>query len=291
MQVSHAGDILGSAHLAVEYLDSLIPPIPMQASVRSAWNHMLENYSRFQVATCGSVLLHELVYFAVCLPFFFSQFLPFMRKYKIQQDKPETWEKQWKCLKMLLLSHFFVQIPLICGAYHFTELFGIPYDWESMPRWPYLVVQCYSCAVMDDTWFYFTHRLLHHKRIYRHIHKVHHEFTAPFGMQAEYAHPLETVILGAGFLIGPMVFRSHLALLWIWLLFRLLETVDIHSGYDPPVNPMHIIPFYAGTQFHDFHHMNFEGNYSSCFTWWDKLFGTNVQYKDFQQRAAQQKTQ
>lgn len=51
------------------------------------------------------------------------------------QDKPETWEKQWRCFKMLLFNHFFIQLPLICGTYYFTEYFNIPYDWDSMPRW------------------------------------------------------------------------------------------------------------------------------------------------------------
>lgn len=51
------------------------------------------------------------------------------------QDKPETWEKQWRCFKMLLFNHFCIQLPLICGTYYFTEFFNIPYDWESMPRW------------------------------------------------------------------------------------------------------------------------------------------------------------
>lgn len=51
------------------------------------------------------------------------------------QDKPETWEKQWKCFKMLLFNHFCIQLPLICGTYYFTEFFSIPYDWDSMPRW------------------------------------------------------------------------------------------------------------------------------------------------------------
>ena len=27
--------------------------------------------------------------------------------------------------------------------------------------------------------------------------------------------------------------------------------------------------------------MNFNGNYSSTFVWWDKLFGTDHQYKEY----------
>ncbi|KAL6466886.1 hypothetical protein MHYP_G00246900 [Metynnis hypsauchen] len=289
MEVNGTTNILSSAYLAVEYVDSLLPENPLQVPVKVAWNHMLQNYSKFQIATWGSLIVHELIYFLFCLPGFVFQFLPFMQKYKIQQDKPETWELQWKCFKMLLFNHFFIQLPLICGTYYFTEFFSIPYDWESMPRWPYLLAQCFGCAVIEDTWHYFLHRALHHRRIYKYIHKVHHEFTSPFGMQAEYAHPLETIILGAGFFIGIMVFCNHVALLWAWVTVRLLETIDVHSGYDIPLNPLHLIPFYAGARFHDFHHMNFVGNYGSTFTWWDRLFNTDSQYNKYSEKQAVKK--
>lgn len=119
-----------------------------------------------------------------------------------------------------------------------------------------MLARCFGCAVVEDTWHYFLHRLLHHRRIYKYIHKVHHEFTvsthththsqklshihtllltrfslfvqAPFGMQAEYAHPAETIILGAGFFIGIMIFCNHVFFLWAWVSFRLLETIDVH---------------------------------------------------------------
>lgn len=42
---------------------------------------------------------------------------------------------------------------------------------------PFILLQCFGCAVIEDTWHYFLHRLLHHRRIYKYIHKVHHEFT------------------------------------------------------------------------------------------------------------------
>lgn len=45
---------------------------------------------------------------------------------------------------MLLFNHFFIQLPLICGTYYFTEYFHIPYDWDSMPRWSVQRLQAIS---------------------------------------------------------------------------------------------------------------------------------------------------
>merc|ERR1719187_787395 len=78
---------------------------------------MLDNYTKFQIATWGSLIVHELVYFLACLPAFLFQFIPFMRRFKIQNDRPETVEKQWKCLKLILFNHFCIQLPLIAGTY------------------------------------------------------------------------------------------------------------------------------------------------------------------------------
>ncbi len=135
--------------------------------------------------------------------------------------------------------------------------------------------------MIEDTWHFFVHQLLHHKRIYKYIHKVHHHYQAPFGMVAEYAHPIETmskeamfaeiefvlllsfmicnrqvtfivivlftVVLGTGFFIGILLMCTHVMLMWAWMFIRLLETIEVHSGYDfPYLNPLHLIPGYAG---------------------------------------------
>jgi methylsterol monooxygenase len=101
-----------------------------------------------------------------------------------------------------------------------------------------LVIQSLFFLVCEDFYQYFIHRLLHYGAFYKNIHKMHHEYAAPFGICAEYAHPLETVFLGLGFFLGPLVWclnaKMHVFTMYVWLAVRLLQTVDAHSGYDFP---------------------------------------------------------
>ena len=40
---------------------------------------------------------------------------------------------------------------------------------------------------------------------------------------------------------------DHVVQMWLWMFVRLLETIEVHSGYDfPYLNPLHLIPGYAG---------------------------------------------
>ena len=34
--------------------------------------------------------------------------------------------------------------------------------------------------------------------------------------------------------------------IWAWMLGRLMETIDVHNGYHFPLNPLHLLPGYAG---------------------------------------------
>lgn len=117
---------------------------------------------------------------------------------------------------------------------------------EQCQKWYMLLARCFGCAVIEDTWHYFLHRLLHNKRIYKHIHKIHHEIQAPFRMEAEYASS-GNHILRTGFFTGIIHLCDHVILLWAWVTVHLIETVDVHSGYDIPLNPLNLSPFYAGS--------------------------------------------
>eukprot|EP00186_Timspurckia_oligopyrenoides_P000025 CAMPEP_0182441876 /NCGR_PEP_ID=MMETSP1172-20130603/873_1 /TAXON_ID=708627 /ORGANISM="Timspurckia oligopyrenoides, Strain CCMP3278" /LENGTH=185 /DNA_ID=CAMNT_0024636463 /DNA_START=572 /DNA_END=1129 /DNA_ORIENTATION=- len=142
-----------------------------------------------------------------------------------------------------------------------------------------MIVQILMCFLIEDFFFYWGHRALHTRFLYRLIHHVHHEHSAPFGLAAEYAHPLEVIFLGMATIIGPMLMNLHVVTTWIFLFFRCLQTIECHSGYNFPWSLNNWFPFYGGADFHDHHHKHFSGNYASTFTWADYVHGTDTAYR------------
>ena len=50
---------------------------------------------------------------------------------------------------------------------------------------------------LSDVIFFALHRLAHTKWLYRHVHRVHHEFDSPIPESSLYAHPLEHLLVNA----------------------------------------------------------------------------------------------
>jgi len=134
--------------------------------------------------------------------------------------------------------------------------------------------------VLEDTWHYFTHRAMHEVSfLYKNIHKIHHQYSAPFGLAAEYASPIEVMLLGLGTVGSPILWCAitgelHILTMYVWIVLRLFQAIDAHSGYEFPWSLHHFVPFWAGADHHDVHHEKFIGNYSSSFRWWDLLLDT-----------------
>jgi sterol desaturase/sphingolipid hydroxylase (fatty acid hydroxylase superfamily) len=132
--------------------------------------------------------------------------------------------------------------------------------------------------LIEDLIFYFSHRTLHTKYFYSSIHKIHHEMKTSFCLAALHAHPIEYIFGNViPMMIGPAILghRMHRVSMFGWYFIRILEGIDGHGGYNFPWSPFRILPFQPGPSYHFFHHLGNVGNYSSFFTWWDTIFGTN----------------
>ncbi|KDE05431.1 methylsterol monooxygenase [Microbotryum lychnidis-dioicae p1A1 Lamole] len=238
-------------------------------------------------------LMHEVVYFGRCIPWVIIGQIRYFDQYKLQETKIPTARQQWECTKMVLKTHFSVELPQIYLFHPMAASVGMKAHEVPFPKIGTIFYQLALFFVMEDAWHYFAHRILHHKRLYKHIHKMHHEFSAPFGLAAEYAHPIEVMVLGLGTVGSPLLWcwlsggNMHLITMYIWIMLRLFQAIDAHSGYDFPWSLNKILPFWAGADHHDYHHQSFADCYSTSFRWLDALFGTDKKYHAFRsnQRA------
>uniref|UniRef100_A0A3Q3K7Y2 Fatty acid hydroxylase domain-containing protein n=1 Tax=Monopterus albus TaxID=43700 RepID=A0A3Q3K7Y2_MONAL len=104
-----------------------------------------------------------------------------------------------------------------------------------------------------------------------HVHKQHHEWTAPIGIVIHYAHPLDHVVSDMlPVLIGPLILGSHIVTTAFWFCLVLVFATNMHCGYH--------LPFLPSPEFHDFHHLSFNqcfGNFGVL----DWLHGTDTKFR------------
>eukprot|EP01116_Phalansterium_solitarium_P007451 TRINITY_DN20125_c0_g1_i1.p1 TRINITY_DN20125_c0_g1~~TRINITY_DN20125_c0_g1_i1.p1 ORF type:complete len:275 (-),score=47.55 TRINITY_DN20125_c0_g1_i1:88-912(-) len=213
------------------------------------------------------------------------------KQYKIQAaDKFPDSRLIWDAARDQLFGHF-VLLPVLS----YTGLYPL-WRWRlgdgmfEQPLPPTYVIagQIVVYLLAYDTLFFWLHRLLHHRAIYKHIHKKHHAFKTTISISTAYAHPLEDLSSSAvPILVVPLLLGCHPYVLMAWLTIITAESVDAHCGYQLWFSPFSCIPFRAGAKFHDYHHSHNVGNYG-MFWFWDRLCGTDKEFVEFEKRKRDQ---
>jgi 4-alpha-methyl-delta7-sterol-4alpha-methyl oxidase len=224
----------------------------------------------FPLVTVGVAIVSFAV-FAAPLTWMAAADPPALRRFRIQRRRPRAQELVGPSVRSWVVNNVWM-IAGIAAAWPLLRLSGVHAG--PLPPWWVVAGQLLFFIYLDDFLYYWAHRALHTRWLYKRVHGWHHRIVTPWAVTGNYMHPLEYAMTGAVALVGPLLVGAHVVTLWLWFAFRQWEAAEGHCGYDLPWTPTHLLPFNDGATHHDVHHERVKGNYAGFLTLWDRVFGT-----------------
>lgn len=137
-----------------------------------------------------------------------------------------------------------------------------------------------AMILAHDAYFYWTHRAMHHPRLFRSFHRLHHRSVTPTPFAAYAFAVPEALVMVAFMPLWLALVATPDIVTFVFMIVQVLRNVMGHAGMelhargwaDHPV-----LKWVSTTTHHDLHHSGgFNGNFGFYFTFWDKLMGTEL---------------
>jgi Delta7-sterol 5-desaturase len=145
--------------------------------------------------------------------------------------------------------------------------------------WPMIALTFVGLLLLNDLWFYSWHRLLHHPKLFRHVHSVHHKSVDVNPFSSYSFHWFEGLVLGAWILPVALFVPIYLPMLGVLQALGLINNVMSHLGYEflPRwILKVPLLRWMNTATFHSLHHTSSRGNFGLMFRLWDRLLGTEL---------------
>ena len=196
---------------------------------------------------------------------------------KIQAKYPRIKDYAREISFSFLKICIFACVPLLILGNPSIEPHTTHYKQIETYGWVYFFLAFPLMLIIHDTYFYWAHRLMHHKKLFRIFHLVHHESTNPSPWAAYSFHPLEAIVEAGIFVVFLFTIPIHQLHLYFFFFFMIAYNVYGHLGYElyPKGFNRHWLGKWINTSInHNLHHQYFKGNYGLYFTFWDRMMGT-----------------
>ncbi len=146
-----------------------------------------------------------------------------------------------------------------------------------LPTVAKLLLEFGVIVIAHDAYFYWAHRAMHHRRLFRLFHRVHHKSRTPTPWAAYAFAPLEAFAEAGILPLAALVLPMHELTAFIFVSHMIVRNVIGHAGFE--LFPgwwmrVPVLRWITTTMHHDLHHSTSRYNYGLYFTWWDRLIGT-----------------
>lgn len=151
----------------------------------------------------------------------------------------------------------------------------------------WLISSSLILIIAHDAWFYWAHRVMHHPRLFRRFHRVHHLSHNPTPFTAYSFDAAEAVINAVYLPLILLLIPAHPIALLVFTGHMMLRNALGHSGYEvfpADTQGRPIFGFLTTVTHHDMHHAHAGYNLGLYFTWWDKLM--NTEHPDYMAQYA-----
>lgn len=141
----------------------------------------------------------------------------------------------------------------------------------------YLPLSFVVLSVLHETYYYWVHRWMHNPKVFRTVHKVHHDSLVPSPWTAFSFHPWESLIEAMVVPVILIFLPVNILVIGLYLIFMTLSSVINHL--DIEIYPKYFMKssfgkLFIGATHHHFHHAEFKTNYGLYFTFWDRWMDT-----------------
>jgi len=196
---------------------------------------------------------------------------------KIQQKYPENkhviHEIKHSFFTIIIFS--FVILQVMWASKHRYTLIYTSIDQRG---WPYFFLSILLMVILNDAYFYWTHRLMHWKPFFKRVHITHHIPHNPTPFSAYCFHPVEAFIEVGIIPLIVFTIPYHLAALAIYSGYTMVLNIGGHLGFEffpKGFATNKWFKWHNTATHHNMHHRYVKYNYGLYFNFWDKLMKTN----------------
>jgi sterol desaturase/sphingolipid hydroxylase (fatty acid hydroxylase superfamily) len=195
---------------------------------------------------------------------------------KIQQKLPASKDYRREIFYSVITMCIFGLVPAVMlgtslrqYTQYYTDIhrYSVLWFWMAFPL----------MFIIHDAYFYWMHRLIHHPRLFKTIHLLHHRSTNPSPWAAYAFYPVEAFIEAGIFIVFVLIMPVMKIHLFVFFIVMIAYNVYGHLGwelYPKGFSKSRIGKWINTSVNHNQHHQYFKGNYGLYFLWWDRWMKT-----------------